>query len=564
MNKTAIQGFFFLLFIGLFMDVSFAQTGASSADSVERLPWPDHTKIAPRVTVACEGPVADGPIIYDYTLASLGASEQDITGFDVLSEFEPEWDEAPWSGFYLSEYALRRTGRPARIAWMAGTLEEMIDPGQSLAHFRLAVSALPGITDSNISGWAELMVVEEVPPERRPVGQVPDDRMFVVLKTVGPVFPLEDAEASPAALGGHLVSQATMAQGLGWLNTSLQIPTKLQSLQAALASNNAALSATKIAELQVLIAGHQNDGVTSDGFALLQPSLAFLATKFPPGGSTSQTLQPSKDAFIYDKGPHVNEGANPRLPLKKVTGKPAHFAVGFDLGAVNTTGLTKATLVFSIDSGQNVTGWGNGRTICARRLTTDWVEGNGKSLDLPNNQKTPGSGQGVTWFSPIDTNISNNQANSTTAWSGGPSFTNASTAPLVTIHNHDEGEVRFDVTQDLLAGAAKGWLVTRDDDVGSQVTFFSREGALAVGSSDLGPRLILEYGGTAVEDSRFRALAFGGADLSVLADLGIQAVSALSPVFQLGQTAYRSWAFAMPTLAEENWSKQGPVAWSDE
>lgn len=117
MNKTAIQGFLFLLFIGLFMEFSFAQTGASTGDTAERLPWPDHTRVAPLVTVVCEGPVADDPITYDYSLASLATSEQDITGFYVLSEFEPEWTEAPWSGSYLSAHAQRRTGRPARMSW---------------------------------------------------------------------------------------------------------------------------------------------------------------------------------------------------------------------------------------------------------------------------------------------------------------------------------------------------------------------------------------------------------------------------------------------------------------
>jgi len=49
--------------------------------------------------------------------------------------------------------------------------------------------------------------------------------------------------------------------------------------------------------------------------------------------------------------------------------------------------------------------------------------------------------------------------------------------------------VIFDVTQDLLNGANHGWLITRDQDVGSQITFLSKES----GNPDLAPKLLLEY-----------------------------------------------------------------------
>ncbi len=209
----------------------------------------------------------------------------------------------------------------------------------------------------------------------------------------------------------------------------------------------------------------------------------------PPVDPTSDTLSAMQDTTIYDRGPHKNEGANPRLLLKKVQGKPAHFLVGFDTASVNTNGLTKATLVLTIDPSQNVTGWGNGRAIRARRVLSEWAEGNGKSLELPGSQQTNGSGAGATWFSPVDTNIANSQADSAVTWSGGISFTVPSTAPTVTIKNHQQGEVFFDVTEDLLLGAPHGWLITRDQDVGSQVSFHSREAG-----GELGPQLLLEYG----------------------------------------------------------------------
>ncbi|MFA5505738.1 MAG: hypothetical protein WC423_09960 [Vulcanimicrobiota bacterium] len=225
-------------------------------------------------------------------------------------------------------------------------------------------------------------------------------------------------------------------------------------------------------------------------------------------GPTTQTLPATSDSTLIIRNPHQNEGANPRLHLKKVTGKPAQVVVGLDTSGVDTTGLTKASLVLNIDSTQNVTGWGNGRPIRAQCLLTAWTEGNGKKLGLPGNQQSSGSGNGVTWFSPIDGNISNSQADSAVNWNGGASYAAPSTAPTVTIKNHQSGEVIFDVTQDLLNGANYGWLITRDQDAGSQVTFLSKES----GDPELAPKLVLEYGASTA------ALDFPSSDL--LATLG--------------------------------------------
>ncbi len=247
----------------------------------------------------------------------------------------------------------------------------------------------------------------------------------------------------------------------------------------------------------------------------------------PPDDPTSDTLPATKDTTIYDRGPHKNEGANPRLLLKKVQGKPAHFLVGFDTANLNTNGLTKATLVLTIDSSQNVTGWGNGRQIRARRVLTEWAEGNGMSLELPNNQQTSGSGSGATWFSPVDANIANNQADSAVTWSGGMSFTAPSTAPTVTIKNHQSGEVAFEVTEDLLLGAPHGWLISRDQDVGSQVAFHSREAGAA-----LAPRLVLEYGPTVAGNSH-QSLPFG---LPLLASMRTHPITTTSALWSEGQS----------------------------
>ena len=122
-----------------------------------------------------------------------------------------------------------------------------------------------------------------------------------------------------------------------------------------------------------------------------------------------------------------------------------------------TNSLTSATLVLSIDPSDQVTGWGNGETVTVKPVAVAWQEGNGKKHGLPSNQQTTGSGAGTTWFSPIDENIS--------------------TAPPLTVHNHQSGELRFDVTQDVLNGVTHGWLLRKDaESKGSKVSFYSREG----------------------------------------------------------------------------------------
>lgn len=69
----------------------------------------------------------------------------------------------------------------------------------------------------------------------------------------------------------------------------------------------------------------------------------------------------------------------------------------------------------------------------------------------------------------------------------------------MTITNHASGQITFDVTDDVLAGAENGWLVTRDADVGSQVAFYSREGAAAASDNMLAPYLILEFDGQSAQ-----------------------------------------------------------------
>lgn len=236
--------------------------------------------------------------------------------------------------------------------------------------------------------------------------------------------------------------------------------------------------------------------------------------------SENTSLAASQDSILTQKIPHRNEGANPVLTLEKVQGKATRTAVAFDLGQVNLSGLTKATLRLTVDPSQHVDGWGNGETVSVSPLTTPWSEGNGKSFGLTT--ATSGSGAGVTWFSAVDTDISNDFANSSSSWNGGS--TAPGTAASVTITNHYTGTVDFDVTQDLLNGQGQnGWLVFKNqENKGSKVSFYSKEGANASGNQELAPTLILEYGSPSAQSSA------NGLE-SLLAGLGLR--SELSPDF---------------------------------
>ena len=206
------------------------------------------------------------------------------------------------------------------------------------------------------------------------------------------------------------------------------------------------------------------------------------------------TLTTSRDTLLTARDPHRNEGANLTLTLEKIQGKASRCAVGFNLADVDLNGLTRARLKLAVDPNEQVNGWGNGDTISVLPLTSNWVEGNGQSFGLKKKDQVSGNGSGVTWFSPVDEDISNDYANSTVQWNGGFTATPTSTPFVMT--NHYSGAVEFDVTQDLLNGQGQyGWLVRKDqENRGSKVHFFSREGAAQAGDNDLAPTLILEYG----------------------------------------------------------------------
>jgi hypothetical protein len=211
-------------------------------------------------------------------------------------------------------------------------------------------------------------------------------------------------------------------------------------------------------------------------------------------------------------------------------------------------------------------------------VTVAWQEGNGKKHGLPGNQQTAGSGAGTTWFSPTDENIANNSSNGVVQWNGAATYATTGTALALTVRNNQTGVLRFDVTNDVLNGVTHGWLLRKDaENKGSKVSFYSREG----GGANLGPRLILEYGGqTAMSGPDKIASAVAGFFGFKRRPLSLQASTGVSegpkglkeflrgsqraafvgeqvllgfaghhPLTQLGaRVAYRSWLRETPSL----------------
>ena len=278
-----------------------------------------------------------------------------------------------------------------------------------------------------------------------------------------------------------------------------------------------------------------------------------------------------RDLALSQRFDHQNDGSNLSLILEKIQGKATRNAVAFDVTGTNLEGLSRATLVLTIDSSQAVNGWGNGRTISVQAITQPWEEGNGWHFGLKKKDQIAGDGSGATWFSPVDEDISNDSANSVINWNGATNSVYPPTAPAVQITNFQSGEVTFDVTADVLNGAENGWLILKDqENVGSKVSFYSREGAAAAGNPDFAPRLILEFGSPVASATPSKSLlakfgfgsivtklrpSRGSSELrsvrEILQDSPIVALAAeqllyeatrTNPVLNMtARTAYRSW-----------------------
>ena len=190
-----------------------------------------------------------------------------------------------------------------------------------------------------------------------------------------------------------------------------------------------------------------------------------------------------KDSFRHARFGNTNEGANPILRLQASGNNRA--VVAFDLSGVNLTGLTKATLVLTVSDAS--TNWGEGRTVLAHRLLTSFTEGNGWNVG----GSTRGTGPGVTW--KCADGLGHLESSDGLRRSLGRRNLRRQTADPFIHTSGMTGEVTFDVTDDVVAGADFGWLIKKElEGQSGQVEYFSREAALAAGNIDLGPRLILE------------------------------------------------------------------------
>jgi hypothetical protein len=205
--------------------------------------------------------------------------------------------------------------------------------------------------------------------------------------------------------------------------------------------------------------------------------------------AVSGTLFANADTFLRDGADNTNEGGNDRLRIQS-SGHNRVLA-RFNLSGISTTGLQSGTLVLNIAS--NVDNWGSsGRLVDAHRLLADWTEGNGINDLLGLLLGFRGTGEGATWKCAKDADIHNFNDDCTTPWNGG-TFA-AATAPSKLHTNNLTGDVSWNVTADLQAGAGNGWLIKKKSEGQSgQVRYYSREGAALSGNPNRAPRLVLVY-----------------------------------------------------------------------
>lgn len=218
-------------------------------------------------------------------------------------------------------------------------------------------------------------------------------------------------------------------------------------------------------------------------------------------GATDQTLIPGTklvivtavgDTFLRKGAKNKNEGSNPVLLARKQG--DVRSLVQFNPSEIPLTNLRKATLILTVNGSNAPDGWSNaGRYIDVHRMTETWTEGNGKDLDLPEEESTRGNGSGATWNCDTDTDISNQQKNCNPEWDGAETSIATATAPGYLMKNNFTGQAAWDVTTDVLSGAGSyGWMIKkREENKAGNVRFYSREGAGA--EINFVPQLLLEY-----------------------------------------------------------------------
>ncbi len=205
----------------------------------------------------------------------------------------------------------------------------------------------------------------------------------------------------------------------------------------------------------------------------------------PAGATETLTLQATQDSFLSSLAQNLNLGGDRELEVQTIGNN--RTLVAFNVSGVSREGLIKATLVLTIKS-KPIFWKPSGSLVLAYPLLHPWAEGMGSNLIKRS------SGPGVTWNCATDQNIQNLKMDCSgeERWNGGRF--GAASGPGVVHTNGLMGEVVWDVTADLVAGAELGWLLKKENEreLGF-VQYYSKEGAAAAGKPAWGPRLVLEY-----------------------------------------------------------------------
>lgn len=463
--------------------------GVNPDEPIEYLPFRAGNKIFPDITPTASYNPSSDSFTFHYDIFFQPHSEQPLFSVDFLVDL----DETDYlngettAGCHIHHYpeSLIHSSVPPSVTIITDN-DLSFGPGTRLEDTVFSCLGLPGVIESYTKGDVPPPSGQQVVlPPTEPVTYY-NSRTRVV--TVGPVRRPDNLTVSSYA--DYIYNEAQKAAEIDWIAPSSGVLNELNAIQSGQVEVSEVLSALRTLKAE------RGLSVTDEGYYLLKPNLDRLLSELgytPPRETLFTAL---KDNILSEGYPNSNEGANPFLTLEEIRGRNTRSVVAFDLTEVDEASLSRATLVLSIDSSQQITGWGNGGTISVRPLTTNWSEGNGSSFSIVRKDALSGEGEGATWQTFLDPDISNNTPDGGESWDGGSLFSESSTAPPVLVTNHSSGDLAFDVTQDVRNGASNGWLILKDvENRGSKVSFYSREGAVVAGDPNLAPRLILEYEG---------------------------------------------------------------------
>ena len=482
------EGLFLNIFIILSLSMAWAD-GVNPDEPIEYVPFQAGNKIYLDIKPSSRYNPALDSFTFHYDIYFKPNSEQNMFSVDFLADLEE------------SDYINGNTTNGCKVRHFP---KDLIDPsippsvsvitdndlsfgpGTHLNNTAFSCTALPGVIETYTKG--------DVPPPKGQQVILPPTEPVTYFNTrtrvvtVGPVKRPDNLTVP--AYADYIYSEAQKALEMEWIASSSEILEELNSIRSGQVEVSEVLSALR------LLKAERGLLVSDEGYYLLKPNLDRLLYQLgytPPKETLFLAL---KDTILSEGYSNANEGANPSLTLEEIRGKNTRSIVAFDLEEVDESGLSRATLVLSIDPNQQITGWGNGDLVSVKPLSTNWVEGNGSSFGIVQKDAVRGNGSGATWQTFLDPDISNSSEDGSENWDGGRLFSSPSTAPSVLITNHLTGELAFDVTQDIRDGASEGWLILKDtENRGSKVSFYSREGAAIAGDSDLAPRLIIEYEG---------------------------------------------------------------------